>query len=101
MRKDRISVALTKDLIEKLNEASEEARRSRSDYVQIILEDHFERLEKQTEEERAVARKFSSPIHLSLSRNSSLFSRSLTAARMAALLLGYMPILTRSASPSK
>jgi len=45
MRKDRISVALRKDLIEKLNEASEKARRSRSDYLQIVLEEYFARLQ--------------------------------------------------------
>ena len=58
MRKDRISVALAKDLIEKLNVASERARRSRSDYVQIILEDYFSRLEEEGGEEIAVARKY-------------------------------------------
>ena len=59
MRKDRISVALAKDLIEKLNVASERARRSRSDYVQIILEDYFSRLQEEGGEEIAlVARKY-------------------------------------------
>ena len=59
MRKDRISVALTKDLIEKLNNASLGARRSRSDYVQIVLEDHFARVEEEGGEEIAlVARKY-------------------------------------------
>jgi len=41
MRKDRISVALTKEVIERLNEASRDAHRSRSDYLQIVLEEHF------------------------------------------------------------
>ena len=41
MRKDRIAVALTKDLIKTLDEESRKARRSRSDYVQIILEKHL------------------------------------------------------------
>jgi metal-responsive CopG/Arc/MetJ family transcriptional regulator len=41
MRKDRITVALTKDLIKTLDEESRKARRSRSDYVQIILEKHL------------------------------------------------------------
>jgi len=38
------------------------------------------------------------PSHLA---HSSLFSRSLTASRMAALRLGYMPDLTSSSSPTK
>jgi metal-responsive CopG/Arc/MetJ family transcriptional regulator len=41
MRKDRISVALTKDLIAKLNLESKKARRSRSDFMQLILEEYF------------------------------------------------------------
>ena len=50
MRKDRISVALTKDIIQKLDEVSEKVRRSRSDYVQLILENHFELLELEEKE---------------------------------------------------
>jgi len=42
MRKDRISLALTKEIIRKLDEASKEARRSRSDYAQLVLEAHFQ-----------------------------------------------------------
>jgi metal-responsive CopG/Arc/MetJ family transcriptional regulator len=38
MRKDRISVALTKDLINKLNEESRKTQRSRSNLIQVILE---------------------------------------------------------------
>jgi len=41
VRKDRISVALTKDIIKTLDEASQKAHRSRSDYMQILLEKHF------------------------------------------------------------
>jgi hypothetical protein len=41
MRKDRITVALTKNLIKTLDEESRRARRSRSDYIQIILEDRL------------------------------------------------------------
>ena len=52
------SIALTKDIIAKLNEASLKTRRSRSDYVQIILEDHFARLEEEREEEPAMPRKY-------------------------------------------
>ena len=58
MRKDRISVALAKDLIAKLNEASRRARRSRSDYVQIALEEHFARLEEKREKELVMPRKY-------------------------------------------
>lgn len=50
-------MALAKDLIAKLNEASRRARRSRSDYVQIILEDYFDRLE-EGEEKLATPRKY-------------------------------------------
>jgi len=57
MRKDRISVALTKDLIKKLDEVSEKARRSRSDYVQLVLEKHFERLELEGKEREATLRR--------------------------------------------
>jgi len=57
MRKDRISVALTKDLIKKLDEASEKARRSRSDYVQLVLEKHFERSELEGKERGATLRR--------------------------------------------
>jgi len=38
MNKDRISVALNKNLITKLNEESKKARRSRSNLVELILE---------------------------------------------------------------
>jgi len=41
LRKDRISIALTKEIIAKVDEASLKARRSRSEYIQIILEEHF------------------------------------------------------------
>ena len=41
MRKDRITVALTKNLIKTLDEESRKARRSRSDYIQLILEKHL------------------------------------------------------------
>jgi len=41
MRKDRISVSLTKELIKQLDEASRQARRSRSDYIELILESHL------------------------------------------------------------
>jgi metal-responsive CopG/Arc/MetJ family transcriptional regulator len=44
MRKDRITVALTKDLIKTLDEESRKARRSRSDYIQLILEKHLNQL---------------------------------------------------------
>lgn len=43
--KGEISVAFTKDIIEKLNEANGKARHSRPDYVQIVPEDYFVRLE--------------------------------------------------------
>jgi len=49
MRKDRISIALTKNLIQKVNEASKKARRSRSDYIQLVLEEHLKPAENPTE----------------------------------------------------
>jgi len=41
LRKERISVALSRDLIAKIDEESKRARRSRSDLVQLILENYF------------------------------------------------------------
>jgi predicted DNA-binding protein len=41
MLKDSISVALTKDLIKKLNEESRKDGRSRSNLIQFILERYF------------------------------------------------------------
>jgi len=38
MNKDRISVALNKNLIAKLNEESKKARRSRSNLIEILIE---------------------------------------------------------------
>lgn len=46
-------MALTKEVIAKLNEASRKARRSRSDYVQLILERYFEHLESEGEKEES------------------------------------------------
>jgi metal-responsive CopG/Arc/MetJ family transcriptional regulator len=38
MNKDRISVALNKNLIEKLNEESKKTQRSRSNLIEILIE---------------------------------------------------------------
>ena len=54
MRKDRISIALTKEIIRKLDEESRRVKRSRSDLVQIILESYFAKAEESPETRRTV-----------------------------------------------
>jgi len=41
MRKDRISVSLDKGIIKKLDDDSEKEGRSRSNYIQLIIEKHY------------------------------------------------------------
>lgn len=49
--KQKVSVTLDEDIVEKVRELSEESQRSFSQYVNLVLTEHLKRLEKGEQED--------------------------------------------------